>query len=106
MKVPLRRIGNSLGVLLPKAPLDTWGLSEGDALDLTERGLRPPPRGGFLHQELDELTPSIPPPNLRGFPPRHVSKQILPNLHRWERRRGLTTDAPPWLRHLLLLATP
>ena len=30
MKVPLRRIGNSLGVLLTKATLDAWGLREGD----------------------------------------------------------------------------
>src|SRR5258708_20290793 len=88
MKVPLRRIGNSLGVLLPKATLDTGGLSEGDALDLTERGLRPPPRGGFLHQELDELRRSISLAIVRGFTPREIRAQILANLHRWERRGG------------------
>ena len=86
MKVPLRRIGNSLGVLLPKATLDAWGLSEGDALDLTERGLRPPSRGGFLHQELDELRRSISLAIVRRFTPREIRAQILANLHRWERQ--------------------
>jgi len=86
MKVPLRRIGNSLGVLLPKTTLDAWGLSEGDALDLTERGLCPPSRGGFLHQELDELRRSISLAIVRRFTPREIRAQILANLHRWERQ--------------------
>src|SRR5207302_11341951 len=55
MKVAVRRIGISLSVLLPKATLDAWGLGEGDALELTERGLRPPARGGFSQQAVDEL---------------------------------------------------
>jgi hypothetical protein len=86
MKVSLRRIGNSLGVLLPKTTLDAWGLSEGDALHLTERGLRPPSRGGFLHQELDELRRSISLAIVRRFTPREIRAQILANLHRWERQ--------------------
>src|SRR5438046_10414175 len=59
MKVAVRRIGNSLGVLLPKATLDAWWLGEGDALELTERGVRPPARGGISHQELDDAMLSI-----------------------------------------------
>jgi hypothetical protein len=86
MKVPLRRIGNSLGVLLPKATLDAWGLGEGDALDLTEHGLRPPAKGGFLHQELDELRRSISLAIVRRFTPREIRAQILANLHRWKRQ--------------------
>src|SRR5438477_97872 len=41
MKLALRRIGNSLGVIITKAALDAWGLGAGDALDLTERGIQP-----------------------------------------------------------------
>jgi antitoxin component of MazEF toxin-antitoxin module len=41
MKLPLRRIGNSLGVIVPKATLDAWGVGEGDTLELTEQGLPP-----------------------------------------------------------------
>lgn len=86
MKVPLRRIGNSLGVLLPKATLDAWGLDEGDVLELTERGLRPPRTGGFLHQELDDLRRSISLAIVRRFTPREIRAQILANLHRWKRQ--------------------
>lgn len=49
MKVRIRRVGNSLGVLLPKATLAAWGVGEGDELELTKRGLHPPTRGGFSH---------------------------------------------------------
>jgi antitoxin component of MazEF toxin-antitoxin module len=86
MKVPVRRIGNSLGVLLPKATLDAWGLGEGDALELTERGLRPPARGGFSHQELDELRRAIALAIVRRFTSREIRAQILGNLHRWKRQ--------------------
>ena len=44
MKVPLRRIGNSLGVILPKATLEAWDVGEGDELELNEHELRPPAR--------------------------------------------------------------
>jgi Antidote-toxin recognition MazE, bacterial antitoxin len=86
MKIRLRRIGNSLGVLLPKATLDAWGLAEGDALELTEHGLRPPSRGGFSHQELDEHRRAIALAIVRRFTPREIRAQILANLHRWKRQ--------------------
>jgi antitoxin component of MazEF toxin-antitoxin module len=54
MKLTLRRVGNSLGVILPKDALDKWGVGEGDQLDLTERGIQPPLRGGFSTEQLDE----------------------------------------------------
>ena len=84
MKVPLRRIGNSLGILLPKTTLESWGLREGDSLNLTERGLYPPVRGGFTHQELDEHRRAISLAVVRRFTPREIRAQILANLHRWK----------------------
>jgi antitoxin component of MazEF toxin-antitoxin module len=84
MRVPLRRIGNSLGVLLPKASLDAWGVGEGDVLELTERGLRPPQRGGFTHQELDEHRRNIALAVVRDFNARQIRAQIEANLHRWK----------------------
>jgi antitoxin component of MazEF toxin-antitoxin module len=88
MKVAVRRIGNSLGVLLPKATLDAWGVGEGDALHLTEHGLRPAGRGGFMHHELDELRRTMALAVVRQFTPREIRAQILANLHRW-RRQGV-----------------
>jgi antitoxin component of MazEF toxin-antitoxin module len=96
MKVPVRRIGNSLGVLLPKATLDAWGVCEGDALDLTERGLRPPGRRGFLHQELDELKRTLALAVVRRFTPDQVRAQVLANLHRWKGRGVWVSAFDEW----------
>lgn len=84
MKVRIRRVGNSLGVLLPKATLDAWGVGEGDELELTERGIRPPARGGFSHQRLDDLRRSIALAVVRRHAAREIRAQILANLHRWK----------------------
>jgi antitoxin component of MazEF toxin-antitoxin module len=84
MKVPLRRIGNSLGVILPRATLEAWGVGEGDALELSEQGLRPVARGGFSHQELDQLRRALSLAVVRRCTPREIRAQILANLHRWE----------------------
>jgi antitoxin component of MazEF toxin-antitoxin module len=86
MKVAVRRIGNSLGVILPRATLAAWGVKEGDELDLSDKGLRPPRRGGFSHQELDELRRSLALAVVRRFTTREIRAQILANLHRWKRQ--------------------
>jgi len=84
MKLAIRRIGNSLGVIIPKAALESWGVAEGDALELTERGIRPAAQSaGFSHRTLDELKRSIALAVLRRFTPREIRAQILANLHRW-----------------------
>lgn len=80
----IRRVGNSLGVLLPKATLEAWGVGEGDQLELGERGLHPPTRSGFSHQELDELRRSLAVAVIQRYAPREIRAQILANLHRWK----------------------
>jgi antitoxin component of MazEF toxin-antitoxin module len=84
MKVAVRRIGNSLGIILPKSTLDEWGVGEGDHLELTEHGIRPPARGGLSPQALDELKRSISLSVVRGFTPKEIRAQMLANLHRWK----------------------
>jgi len=84
MKVRIRRVGNSLGVLLPRATLESWGVGEDDELELTEKGLRPPIRRGFSHQELDELRRSIAVAVVARHTPREIRAQILANLFRWK----------------------
>lgn len=86
MKIRVRRVGNSLGVLLPRATLAVWGVGEGDELELTERGIRPPMRGGFSHRELDELRRSIALAVVERHTPREIRAQIRANLHRWKER--------------------
>ena len=68
MKLEIRRVGNSLGVIIPRTALKAWGVKEGDALELTERGIRPAAQGaGFSHRTLDELKRSIALAVLRHF---------------------------------------
>jgi hypothetical protein len=55
---------------LPKDALESWAVGEGDHLELTERGIRPPARGGLSHHALDELKRSIALAFVRGFTPR------------------------------------
>jgi antitoxin component of MazEF toxin-antitoxin module len=96
MRVRLRRIGNSLGVLLPKATLDSWGLGEGDALELDERGLRPRARGSFAHQDLDELRLSLSLAVVRRHTAREIRAKILANLHRWRRQDSWVSAYDEW----------
>jgi hypothetical protein len=84
MKLQVRRIGNSLGVILPKSTLDGWGVGEGDALVLTERGLRPAALGGSSHLMLDELKRSLSLAVIRRYTPQEIRAQGLANLYRWK----------------------
>lgn len=85
MKLELRRIGNSLGVIVPKAALQNWGLSEGDDLDLSERGIHPVPKTGASHAMLDELKRKLASEVVSRFTPKLIRAQGLANLSRWKK---------------------
>jgi antitoxin component of MazEF toxin-antitoxin module len=94
MKLILRRIGNSLGVIIPKDRLDAWGVSEGDALELGEHGIRPvAPRG---HAALDELKLEMALEVVRRFSARQIRAKILANLHRWKSRGSWVGAYDEW----------
>lgn len=96
MKVSVRRIGNSLGVILPKITLDAWGVGEGDELELSDRGLRPVVRGGFSHQQLDELKWSISLAVIRRCTTREIRAKSLANLHRWKQQQTWASAYDEW----------
>jgi antitoxin component of MazEF toxin-antitoxin module len=96
MKLTIRRVGNSLGVILPKSVLDTWGLGEGDALELTERGIRPPSHPGFSHEALDELKRSLALAVVRRHTPQEIRAKSLANLHRWKSRGTWVSAYDEW----------
>ena len=97
MKLTLRRIGNSLGVIVPKAALRAWGLGEGDTLELTEDAIRPAsPRTGFTQQELDELKRELALAVVRRFTPREIRAQCLANLHRWKQQGAWVSAYDEW----------
>jgi antitoxin component of MazEF toxin-antitoxin module len=82
MKLALRRIGNSLGVIVPKETLHSWGVGEGDYLHLSERGIRPS-KSQASHAVLDELKRSLSLAVIRRRTPQEIRAQSLANLHRW-----------------------
>jgi antitoxin component of MazEF toxin-antitoxin module len=96
MKVPLRRIGNSLGVILPKATLEAWGVGEGDTLELSERGLRPPAHGALSHQQRDQLKLLYAHAVVRQRTPREIRAKALANLHRWKRHGVWVSAHDEW----------
>lgn len=84
MRLTVRRIGNSLGVILPKPTLEAWGIDEGDHLELTGRSIRPALRGGFSHEELDEHKRRLAAAVASRFTANHIRAHSLGNLHRWK----------------------
>ena len=84
MELTIRRIGNSLGVILPKATLEGWGLGEGDTLELGEGGIRPR-KTTHAHEMLDELKRKLSAEVASRFPARLIRAHSLANLHRWKK---------------------
>ena len=85
MKLELRRIGNSLGIIVPKNALQNWGVGEGDYLELGERGIRPFPKSGESHAVLDELKRKLASEVASRFAPNLIRAQGLANLSRWKK---------------------
>lgn len=96
MKTVIRRIGNSLGVILPRATLDSWGVGEGDSLELTQHGLRVPDLAGGTHQAIDKLRREMAVAIVRRFEPREIRAQILANLQRWKRQGVWVSAFDEW----------
>lgn len=96
MKLTIRRIGNSLGVVVPKSTLETWGVGEGDYLELTDRGIRPVGPSGLSQERLDELKRSIALAVVRSFTPREIRAQSLANLHRWKAQGAWVSAYDEW----------
>jgi antitoxin component of MazEF toxin-antitoxin module len=96
MKLIVRRIGNSLGVIVPKSTLDAWGLGEGDCLELTERGIRPHTRSPLSHAELDEHKRNLAAAVVARFSANHIRAQGLSNLHRWKRSGSWVPAYAEW----------
>jgi antitoxin component of MazEF toxin-antitoxin module len=83
MRLTVRRIGNSLGVIIPKDVLERWNVREGEALELGEAGITPA-REGLSKADLDELRLERSLEIVRRFTPREIRAKGLANLHRWK----------------------
>jgi antitoxin component of MazEF toxin-antitoxin module len=97
MKLTIRRIGNSLGVIVPKPALERWGLGEGDALELTERGIRPTGRAAIsAHDVLDEHKRKLAAAVVARFTANHIRAHSLGNLHRWREGGAWVSAYDEW----------
>ena len=96
MKAVIRRVGNSLGILLPKSLVDAWGVAEGDHLDVSERGLRPARRQASAQERLDELKRLLAVAVARDFPPQQIRAQSLANLYRWKQQGTWVSAYDEW----------
>src|SRR5258706_15747304 len=81
MKAPLRRIGNSIGIIIPKPILDAWNMREGNALHVSVEGIFPGNRMA-AHELLDEQKRKLAAAVAAGFTPRQIRPHSLANLHR------------------------
>jgi antitoxin component of MazEF toxin-antitoxin module len=100
MKVVVRRIGNSLGIIIPRSLLNAWGVGEGDSLELSERGLRPPTTGAGSHEVLDRLKHSLAAAVVARFSAHQIRAHSLANLHRWKRNDAWVSAYDEWERIL------
>ena len=91
MKILLRRIGNSLGVIVPKVVLDEWGLAAGDCLELSSHGIRPPTTRN-RHDRLDEFKRSVALEVVRRSSVDEIRRRSRENLERW-RANGVWCSA-------------
>ena len=85
MKLRIRKIGNSLGVIVPRELLSAWGLHEGGALKANNAGIWPPGRKASGHAELDELKRKISLEVLARHQPTDIRRKSLDNLARWKK---------------------
>jgi antitoxin component of MazEF toxin-antitoxin module len=84
MKLRLRRVGNSLGVIVPKRTLEAWSLAEGGFLEVRGRSLVPSSSRPHAHEALDELKRALAVAVVDRFSAQRIRAQSLANLHRWK----------------------
>lgn len=96
MDVSLRRIGNSLGIIIPRTVLEQWGVGEGDRLEVTASGIRPRQRRN-AQDVLDELKLSIALEVVRRFAPEDIRRRSRKNLARWKAAGAWSQAYEEWL---------
>jgi antitoxin component of MazEF toxin-antitoxin module len=96
----IRRIGNSLGVIIPKTALDGWGVRQGDSLELVGRCIRPAHRGACSHDALDELKRQLAAAVTARCSANAIRAQSLANLRRWKENGAWVSAYDEWQRIL------
>jgi antitoxin component of MazEF toxin-antitoxin module len=100
MKLTIRRVGNSLGIIVPRATLRAWGLGEGDSLELTGEAIRRPRRAPNAQVVLDRFKRMVALEVLRRFALDQIRERSLANLKRWEKAGTWGPAYDEWRRLL------
>lgn len=100
MNLQVRRIGNSLGVIVPRSLLNAWGVSEGGKLVASDNGIWPSRRKAHGHAELDALKRRISLEVLARHEPDEIRRRSLENLGRWKKSGAWCSAYDEWLEIL------
>ena len=100
MKLVLRKVGNSLGVIIPRHALAAWGLAEGDALELSAKGIFPRAAALPAHEALDEHKRRLAAAVAESCSAREIRAHSLANLSRWKRAGTWVSAYGEWKKIL------
>lgn len=100
MRLVIRSVGNSLGVIIPLSALKAWGVGKGDVLELTERAIRPTRRGRSSQDDLDELKRRLAAAVTARCSANEIRAHSLANLHRWQQSGAWISAYDEWRRIL------
>ena len=84
MRSVVRKVGNSLGVLIPIEIARRWGVADGDFLEIDENGIRPPRTSENAQAKLDNLKREISFRVLGSHDLPEIRAKALSNLARWK----------------------
>jgi antitoxin component of MazEF toxin-antitoxin module len=96
MKLVIRRVGNSLGVIIPKSTLKAWGVKEGESLELEGRTIRPLRRHADSQGLLDELKRKLAVAVTSRCTANQIRAQSLANLQRWQANGAWVSAYDEW----------
>ena len=91
MDVVIRRIGSSLGIIIPKGQLAAWGLGEGDRLWIGAGGIAP--RRAYDADE-DKWRHAL--AVVDRFTPAQIRAKSLANLQRWKQAGAWVSAYDEW----------
>jgi antitoxin component of MazEF toxin-antitoxin module len=95
VQLRIRRVGNSLGVIIPKRTLREWGHGEGDMVDLERRTSRRA-RHSSSHDALDELKRRIAAAVASAYTANQIRAHGLANLYRWKQSGAWVSAYDEW----------
>ncbi len=84
MRSVVRKVGNSLGVLIPIEIARRWGVGYGDFLEIDENGIRPSRTSENAQTRLDNLKREISIRVLGSYDFPEIRAKALANLARWQ----------------------